>query len=65
MNLEEDYRPFAISGIILLFAMITTIIGGVDIVGIWMDAMYPIFVLFAVASFAIAWIRWKKQSEES
>jgi len=65
MNLEEDYKPFVISGIIFFLCVTVTTLGGIKIVGIWMDAMYPIFILFSTASFAIAWIRWKKINEKS
>jgi len=60
MNIEEDYKPFVYSGLAFLALMTATILGGVNTFGIWLDAMYPIFVLFASASFAIAWIRWNK-----
>ncbi len=65
MNLEEDYKPFVYGGILFLLLMTATVLGSIDTVGIWMDAMYPIFVLFATASFAIAWIRWKKTNGNS
>ncbi|MFL2941434.1 MAG: hypothetical protein ACJZ2N_01355 [Candidatus Poseidoniales archaeon] len=64
MNLEEDYKPFVYSGFLFLTLMTATVLGGVDIFGIWLDAMYPIFVLFATASFAIAWIRWQKKERK-
>ena len=64
MNYEKDYKPFAYSGILFLTLMTATVLGGVDTFGIWMDAMYPIFVLFATASFAIAWIRWQNSEEK-
>lgn len=65
MDLEQDFRPFLIFGIICTFGAAAVTIGGISFVGVWMDALYPIIVLFAVASLSISWIRWKKIDEES
>ena len=64
MDLERDYMPFLILGIICSLCAAAVSMGGVEKVGVWMDAMYPIFMLFAVACFAISWIRWKKTTEK-
>jgi hypothetical protein len=65
MNLEQDYRPFLIFGSICTVSAAAITLGGIDFVGVWMDALYPIIILFAVASLSISWIRWKKMNEES
>jgi hypothetical protein len=65
MDLERDYRPFLIMGCVSLFCMLVVTLGGVNISGVWMDAMYPIFFLFAVAGFSISWIRWRNMHEKS
>jgi len=65
MNLEQDYRPFLIFGIICTVCAAAVTLGGIGFVGVWMDALYPIIVLFAVASLSISWIRWKNIDEES
>jgi len=64
MDIERDYLPFLIFGIICLLCATAVTIGGFEKMGIWMEAMYPIFMLFAVACFAISWIRWKKTNEK-
>ena len=65
MDLEQDYRPFLIFGIICTASATAVTLGGIGFVGVWMDALYPIIVLFAVASLSISWIRWKNMNEES
>lgn len=65
MDLEQDYRPFLIFGILCTIGAAAITIGGISFVGAWMDSLYPIIVLFAVASLSISWIRWKKMDEES
>ena len=65
MDLERDYLPFLVMGIISLICMLTVTLGGIGVAGVWMDAMYPIFFLFAVSGFSISWIRWKKYDEKS
>ena len=65
MNFEKDYKPFAYCGVLFLTLMTATVLGGVDTFGIWMDAMYPIFFLFAISGFSISWIRWKRLDEKS
>ena len=65
MDLERDYRPFLIMGGVSLFCMLVVTLGGVNISGVWMDAMYPIFFLFAIAGFSISWIRWINMHEKS
>tara|TARA_B110000014_G_C19495711_1_gene268021 strand:+ start:196 stop:393 length:198 start_codon:yes stop_codon:yes gene_type:complete len=65
MNLERDYEPFLIMGIISLLCMLVVTLGGIGISGVWMFAMYPIFFLFAIAGFSISWIRWKNINEKS
>jgi hypothetical protein len=63
MDLEHDYRPFLIFGIICTVCAAAVTLGGIGFVGVWMDALYPIIVLFAVASLSISWIRWKNIDE--
>ena len=65
MDLERDYLPFLVMGIISLICMLTVTLGGIGVAGVWMDAMYPIFFLFAVSGFSIGWIRWKRHHEKS
>ena len=65
MDLEHDYRPFLIFGIICTVCAAAVTLGGIGFVGVWMDALYPLIVLFAVASLSISWIRWKNIDEES
>ena len=65
MDLEHDYRPFLIFGIICTVCATAVTLGGIGFVGVWMDALYPIIVLFAVASLSISLIRWKNMDEES
>ena len=65
MDLERDYQPFLVLGIISLICMLAVTLGGISVAGVWMDAMYPIFFLFAVAGFSISWIRWKNLDEKS
>ena len=64
MDIEHDYLPFLIFGTICSLGAAAVTIGGVEKMGIWMDAMYPIFMLLAIACFAISWIRWKKTNEK-
>ncbi|MEC8875519.1 MAG: hypothetical protein VYE50_02980 [Candidatus Thermoplasmatota archaeon] len=61
MDIERDYLPLLILGIICSLCATAVTIGGVEKTGIWMDAMYPIFMLLAVACFSISWIRWKNR----
>jgi len=63
MDLEHDYRPFLIFGIICTVCAAAITLGGIGFVGVWMDALYPIIVLFAIASLSISWIRWKNMDE--
>ena len=65
MDLERDYLPFLVIGIISLICMLTVTLGGIGVAGVWMDAMYPIFFLFTVSGFSIGWIRWKSYDEKS
>ena len=65
MDLEKDFRPFLIFGIICTVSAAAVTLGGIGFVGVGMDAMYPIIVLFAIASLSISWIRWKNVEEES
>ena len=65
MDLERDYLPFLAIGIVSLICMLTVTLGGISVAGVWMDAMYPIFFLFAVSGFSISWIRWKRLDEKS
>lgn len=65
MDLEKDFRPFLIFGIICTVSAAAVTLGGIGFVGVWMDALYPIIVLFAIASLSISWIRWKNVDEES
>ena len=65
MDLERDYRPFLAIGSVSLICMLTVTLGGISVAGVWMDAMYPIFFLFAVSGFSISWIRWKRFDEKS
>ena len=57
MDLENDYQPFLVIGLISLICMLIVTLGGINVAGVWMDAMYPIFFLFAVSGFSIGWIR--------
>lgn len=61
MDLEKDFRPFLAFGIVSFICMLIVTLGGINVSGVWMDAMYPIFFLFAVAGFSISWIRWNDQ----
>ena len=65
MDLERDFKPFLIFGIVFSLCLVMVTLGSIELAGVWMDAMYPIFILFSTASFAIAWIRWKKINEKS
>ena len=65
MDLEKDYLPFLIMGLVSLICMLIVNLGGVKVSGVWMDAMYPIFFLLAVSGFSISWIRWKSLDEKS
>ena len=51
MDLEKDYLPFLIMGLVSLICMLIVNLGGVNVSGVWMDAMYPIFFLLAVSGF--------------
>ena len=65
MDLENDYQPFLVIGLISLICMLIVTLGGINVAGVWMDAMYPIFFLLAVSGFSISWIRWKSLDEKS
>tara|TARA_Y100001970_G_scaffold292149_1_gene432195 strand:+ start:4168 stop:4365 length:198 start_codon:yes stop_codon:yes gene_type:complete len=65
MDLENDYKAYFIFGGICLLCALLTIIGGVDTMGIWMDAMYPLFLLFSIACFSIGWIRYNKKDKKT
>ena len=65
MDLERDFKPFLILGIVFSVCLVIVTLGGIELAGVWMDAMYPIFFLFAVAGFSIGWIRWKNLNEKS
>ena len=65
MDLEKDYLPFLIMGLVSLICMLIVNLGGINVSGVWMDAMYPIFFLLAVSGFSISWIRWKSLDEKS
>jgi hypothetical protein len=65
MDLERDFKPFLILGIVFSVCLVIVTLGGIELAGVWMDAMYPIFFLFAVASFSISWIRWKNLNQKS
>jgi hypothetical protein len=51
MDLEHDYRPFLIFGIICTLCATAVTLGGIGFVGVWMDALYPIIVLFGMTVF--------------
>ena len=65
MDLERDFKPFLILGIVFSVCLVIVTLGGIELAGVWMDAMYPIFFLFAVAGLAISWIRWKNLNQKS
>jgi len=65
MDLESDYKIYFAFGGICFLCAILTIIGGVDTMGIWMDAMYPLFLLFTIACFSIGWIRYNKKDKKT
>ncbi len=65
MDLENDYKAYFIFGGFCFLCAILVIIGGVDTMGIWMDAMYPLFMLFSIACFSIGWIRYNKKNENT
>ena len=65
MDFEKDYKTYLIFGAICFLCAILTIIGGVDTMGIWMDAMYPLFLLFSIACFSIGWIRYNKKDKKT
>ena len=65
MDFEKDYKTYLIFGGICFLCAILTIIGGVDTMGIWMDAMYPLFLLFSIACFSIGWIRYNKKAKKT
>ena len=65
MDFEKDYKSYFIFGGICFLCAIITIVGGVERTGIWMDAMYPLFLLFSIASFSIGWIRYSKKDEKT
>ena len=65
MDLERDYLPFLVMGIVSLICMLTVTLGGIGVADVWMYAMYPIFFLFAISGFSISWIRWKRYDEKS
>ena len=65
MDFEKDYKTYLIFGGICFLCAILTIIGGVETMGIWMDAMYPLFLLFSIAGFSIGLIRYKKENENT
>ena len=65
MDLEHDFKPFLIFGIVFSLCLVMVTLGGIELTGMWMDSMYPIFFLFAVAGLSIGWIRWKNLNEKS
>ena len=65
MDLENDYQPFLVIGLISLICMLIVTLGGINVAGVWMDAMYPIFFLLAISGLSISWIRWKRLDEKS
>ena len=65
MDLEHDFKPFLIFGIVFSLCLVMVTLGGIELTGMWMYAMYPIFFLFAVAGLSISWIRWKNLNEKS
>tara|TARA_E500000331_G_C17075895_1_gene634737 strand:- start:38 stop:235 length:198 start_codon:yes stop_codon:yes gene_type:complete len=65
MDFENDYKSYFIFGGICFLCAIIAIVGGVDRAGIWMDAMYPLFLLFSIACFSIGWIRYNKRNVET
>jgi hypothetical protein len=65
MDFENDYKIYFIFGGICFLCAILTVFGGVDIMGIWMDAMYPLFLLFSIACFSIGWIRYNKKDKKT
>ena len=65
MDFENDYKTYLIFGGICFLCAILTIIGGVDTMGIWMDAMYPLFLLFSIACFSIGWIKYNKKDKKT
>ena len=65
MDLENDYQPFLAIGLISLICMLIVTLGGINVAGVWMDAMYPIFFLLAISGLSISWIRWKRLDEKS
>ena len=65
MDFENDYKIYLIFGGICFLCAILTIVGGVDTMGIWMDAMYPLFLLFSIACFSIGWIRYNKKDKKT
>ena len=65
MDLEHDFKPFLIFGVAFTLCLVMVTLGGIELAGVWMDAMYPIFFLFAVAGLSISWIRWKNLNEKS
>tara|TARA_Y100000588_G_scaffold284948_1_gene302603 strand:+ start:43 stop:249 length:207 start_codon:yes stop_codon:yes gene_type:complete len=67
MNIERDYLPFLILGIVCVLC--TTLVSVIDISEesgflVWLDALYPFLMWLGAACFAISWIRWKKISEK-
>ena len=65
MDFENDYKTYFVFGGICFLCAILVILGGVDFVGIWMDAMYPLFLLFSIACFSIAWVRYSKKDKKT
>ena len=65
MDFEQDYKTYLIFGGVCFLCANLTIIGGVDTMGIWMDAMYPLFLLFSIACFSIGWIRYNKKDKKT
>jgi hypothetical protein len=65
MDLEDEYKSYLFFGTMCLLCSIVVTLGGVDRVGIWMDAMYPLFLLFSIACFSIAWIRYNKKDKKT
>ncbi len=65
MDFERDYKIYFIFGGICFLCAILVTIGGIDAVGIWMDAMYPLFLLFSIACFSIGWIRYNQKDKKT
>ena len=65
MDLETDYKTYFGFGGVCFLCATAAIVGGIETTGIWMDAMYPLFLLFSIASFSIGWIRYNKKHKKT